>query len=101
MFGFSVQRRRRLVEHQHKRSVTHEAPGQRQLLPLAEAQLYTLRPGHAELRMETRGELSHQIFSPGAVNSREDRRLVFQPGHIADTDGVAGTKLETEEVLES
>ena len=56
VLGLGVERRRRLVEHQEQRTIAHEAAGQRELLPLAEADLHALGPGRAELRLEPGGE---------------------------------------------
>src|SRR5215472_16934632 len=100
MFGLSVQRCGRLIEHQDEWLIAHEAPGQRELLPLAEAHFHPLRPGCAELRIEARDELRDHIFRPGAADGGDYRGFVFEPEHVAKPDGMARAELEAEEVLE-
>src|SRR5271167_3911424 len=100
VFGLGVQCRGRLVEHQYEWLITHEAPGQGELLPLTEAHFHPFRPGCPELRIEARDELTDHIFRPGAADGRDYGGFVFKPGHIAEPNGMARAELEAEEVLE-
>ena len=99
VLGLGVERRRRLVEHEEQRTLAHESAGERELLPLAEADLHALGPGGAELRLEARGELLDDVARAGPLDGRRHRRRVVEPRQVADADGVARPELEPEEVL--
>src|SRR3989442_8224270 len=101
MLGFGVERRGGLVEHEHQRALAHETPGQRELLPLPEAELYALGPGGAELGLETRAELLDHVAGAGPVDGRRHRRSIVEAGQITHTPPMADPELETVEVFKS
>ena len=74
MFGFGVERRGRFVENEQQRPIAHETARQRELLPLAERDLDTFRPGRPELRVETGLEPDDHIIGAGARDGRDHRR---------------------------
>src|SRR4029450_5297663 len=100
MFGLGIQRRGRLVKHHQQRHGPHVAAGERQLLPLAEAQFLTIRPGRAQLALQTFRQPFNHIGSTSPPHGVSYRGLVVEPRQISETDTVLGTELETEEVLE-
>ena len=100
VLGLGVQRRGRLVQHQQQRAIAHEAARQRELLPLAEADLHALGPGRAELRLEPGRQPGDHVVGTRAVHGRDDRGLVVEPGHVPDADGMPRPELEPEEILE-
>ena len=100
VFGLRVQRGGRLVEDQQQRLVAHEAARQRELLPLAERQLDSARPRRTELRVEARRQTGDDVAGAGAIDRRDHRGLVVQPGDVAQTDRVPRAEFEAEEILE-
>src|SRR5215472_12843692 len=100
MLGLGIERRRRLIEDQQQRSVTHEATGQSQLLPLTEADLDTARPSGTELRFEADRQARHDVIGPGTTNRDGNGRFVIEARHIPEANRVSRTKLEAEEILE-
>ena len=100
VLGFGVERGGRLVEHQHKRLVAHEAARQRQLLPLAERQSTPSgQVGPSCVSRPARQPRDH-VVGAGAVDGGDDGRLVVEARHVAEADGVPRAELEAEEILE-
>ena len=100
MFGFGIERRRRLVENEQERLITHEAARQRQLLPLAKGHVDAARPGRPELRVESRLQAGDHIAGPGAIDRRCHGRHVVETREIADADRLPRQKFEAKEILE-
>src|SRR5213593_428571 len=100
MLGLGIKRRRRLVEDQQQRLVAHEAAGQRELLPLAERHIDASGPRRTQLRLEPRRQARDDVPGAGAIDGGDNSGLVIYAGHVAEADGVAGAKLEAEEILE-
>src|SRR5690349_19354996 len=100
MFRLGVKGRGGLVEDEKERTVAHECPRERELLPLAEAHFDSTRPGRAELRVETGAQSGDDIVGAGAADGGGDRNLVVETRHVADADTVTRRELEAEEILE-
>ncbi len=86
MLGLGVERRRGLVENEQERTLAHEPPRQRQLLPLPEAELDPIGPGGTKLRLEPRRQLIDDVGGAAALDRRLDCRPVVQLGHVTDAD---------------
>ena len=99
MLGFGVESRRRLVQHEHERPLAHESPGERELLPLPEAQVHALGPRGAQLCFETGAELCDDVRGARPIDGRHHRRVVVEARQVTDTHGVANPELEPTEVL--
>ena len=100
VLGLGVERRRRLVEHEHERFLAHEPAGEGDLLPLPEADLDAVLPGRSELGVEPRREAGDDVVGAGSIDRSLDGRDVVEARRVADADALAGDELEAEEVLE-
>src|SRR5215831_3396532 len=100
MLGLGVERRRWLVKNQQQRIITHEAAGQRQLLPLTEADLLAPWPGRPELCLEPDGQPSHDVIGTSTVYRGDNGRLVVEAGHVTQANRVPRPKFEAEKILE-
>src|SRR5438876_884563 len=80
--------------------IAHEAARERQLLPLAEADLHTTRPSGTELRFESGPQLFDHIIGPGSANGSAHGRLVVEPWNVTHTYRMLRPKFEAEEILE-
>lgn len=68
-------------------------------MPLPEGQLGSARPCWTQLRIKSELKTRNHIAGPGTVDGRDHRGSVFEAAEIAQTDGLARTKFETEEIL--
>ena len=75
VFGLGVERGGRFVEHQQQRPVAHEPARERELLPLAEADLDAARPRRPELRGEPVDQPLDHVRRAGAIDRDDDRGL--------------------------
>src|SRR5216684_2621135 len=80
--------------------IPHEAAGQRQLLPLAKADLDSTGPSRTELCLQAGGQPRYHIIGSRPIDSRNNRCVVIESGDVAQTYRVARAKLESEKVLE-
>src|SRR6185295_8987660 len=87
-------------EREHQWFLAHEPARERELLPLAEADLDPAGPRRPELRLETRRQPHDDVVCSSPADGGDDGRLIVHARHVADTDGVPREKLEFEEVLE-
>ena len=99
VLGFRVERGGGLVQHQQQGMVAHEAPRQRQLLPLPKTHVHARRPARPELGRETRHEAFDHIGRAGAIHGGHHGRFVVQPRHVANTHTVARGEFEAKEIL--
>ena len=95
MLGLGIERRGRLVEHEQQRRIAHEPSRQGELLPLPERDVDAVRPGRAELGVETGLQPRHHIIGAGALDGGEHRRLVVHAGQVADADASGGRGTRT------
>src|SRR5579862_7796580 len=79
--------------------IAHKPASQRELLPLAETNLDSCRPGGTELRCQAGGKPGNEIPRPSAGHRGANRRLVVQTSDVAQADGMAGLKFKPEEIL--
>src|SRR3954469_17885490 len=94
----SIERGRRLVENENNWLIAHEAAGQRELLPLAEAHVHAVRPCRAELAVEPAPGALHDVVGAGARCRDRHRLAIIDPRHVAISNRVERTELEAEEV---
>ena len=95
-----VERSRRLVEDQQQRLVAHEAAGERELLPLAEATPRRRRPTTVRAGWRARRAARRRRRGAGPVDGGVDRRAVADASQLAEPDRLLRGQLEADEVLE-
>src|SRR5262249_2398106 len=98
MLGFRIKRRGGFVKSEDEWAVAHEPSCQGELLPLAEADLYAVRPRRSQLGLQTASQLRNDIVCPSSIDCRPHGRLIVQAREIADADRVLGAVLEAEEI---
>ena len=72
VLGLGVERRGRLVEHEHERFVAHEPARERELLPLPERDLHAFVPRGSELGVEPEREPLDDVVGTGAPDGGLD-----------------------------
>jgi len=95
VLGFGVKRRRWLIQHQHQRAFAHEAAGERQLLPLPEADVHAAGPARTQLRLEAGDQLRDNILCSRPIDSRRHRRRILKTHYITDAHRVAHPELKS------
>src|SRR5690348_1183315 len=100
VLGLGVERRGGLIEDEQHGIVTHEAAGERELLPLAVRDIHTTGPRWPELRVEAGYESIDDIGCTRALDGRTYGDRVIHARNVAYAHRVLGTELELVEILE-
>ena len=97
--GLRLNRAAYSLKHEEQRRLPHEGSRQRQLLPLSKTDLHAFGPCRPQLRLQSGGELVHDIGRAGVIDGCRHRRQIVQVRQVADANSLARLELEAEKVL--